>query len=170
MHPTEGLRVINEVEQLAAFEFAACQTSSGVRNLLFNLELRSGSSRKRSGCCAGTGRHCPAISCCRAGGAPRSASPARATSDRAGRSFTVAFGIWAGSTARRLRRRPVPRSCRPANPRLCRPAGGAYFRAVAGWYETVGIGVAGGRLFEAVDRHIATRLGVGSTRPPAASR
>ena len=38
MHPTEGLRVINEVEQLAAFEFAACQTSSGVRNLLFNLQ------------------------------------------------------------------------------------------------------------------------------------
>src|SRR5262249_37634154 len=29
-----------------------------------------------------------------------------------------------------------------------------YFRAVAAWYETVGIGVPGGRLFEAGDRHI----------------
>ena len=29
--PADGLRVINEVEQLAAFEWAACQTSDGVR-------------------------------------------------------------------------------------------------------------------------------------------
>src|SRR5262249_38815621 len=38
MHPADGLRVVNEVEQLAAFEYAACQTSSGVRDLLFNLK------------------------------------------------------------------------------------------------------------------------------------
>jgi hypothetical protein len=36
--PSGGLRVINEVEQLAFFEYAACQTSSGVRRLLFDLE------------------------------------------------------------------------------------------------------------------------------------
>ncbi len=30
----DGLRVINEVEQLAAFEWASCQTSQGVRRLL----------------------------------------------------------------------------------------------------------------------------------------
>ncbi len=35
----DGLRVINEVEQLAAFEWAACQTSQGVRRVLFGLEL-----------------------------------------------------------------------------------------------------------------------------------
>lgn len=29
----DGLRVINEIEQLAYFEYAACQTSNGVRNL-----------------------------------------------------------------------------------------------------------------------------------------
>jgi Xaa-Pro aminopeptidase len=33
----DGLRVINEVEQLAAFEYAACQTSDGVRQLLSGL-------------------------------------------------------------------------------------------------------------------------------------
>ena len=33
----DGLRVINEVEQLAAFEYAACRTSRGVRQLLFGL-------------------------------------------------------------------------------------------------------------------------------------
>ena len=34
----DGLRVINEVEQLAALEYAACQTSNGVRRLLAGLE------------------------------------------------------------------------------------------------------------------------------------
>ena len=33
----DGLRVINEVEQLAALEYAACQTSDGVRRLLTGL-------------------------------------------------------------------------------------------------------------------------------------
>ena len=33
----DGLRIVNEVEQLAAFEWAACQTSSGVRNLIVGL-------------------------------------------------------------------------------------------------------------------------------------
>ena len=33
----DGLRVVNEVEQLAAFEWAACQTSNGVRNLITGL-------------------------------------------------------------------------------------------------------------------------------------
>ena len=43
----DGLRVVNEVEQLAAFEWAACQTSHGVRNLL--TELRPGHDRAGSG-------------------------------------------------------------------------------------------------------------------------
>ena len=34
----DGLRVINEVEQLAAFEYAACRTSDGVRRLIRGLE------------------------------------------------------------------------------------------------------------------------------------
>lgn len=33
----DGLRVINEVEQLAMLEWAACQTSGGVKQLLFGL-------------------------------------------------------------------------------------------------------------------------------------
>ena len=37
----DGLRVINEVDQLAAFEWAACQTSNGVRRLLAGLAARA---------------------------------------------------------------------------------------------------------------------------------
>ena len=43
----DGLRVINEVEQLAAFEWASCQTSQGVRRLLRG--LRPGMTRARGG-------------------------------------------------------------------------------------------------------------------------
>jgi len=38
MHPTQGLRVINEVDQLAFFEFAASHTSQAVRNVVFGLK------------------------------------------------------------------------------------------------------------------------------------
>ena len=58
----DGLRVINEVEQLAAFEWAACQTSNGVLRLLQGLDRASASAR-RSGCSTGTGRPCRATSC-----------------------------------------------------------------------------------------------------------
>ncbi len=55
----DGLRVINEVEQLAAFEYAACRTSHGVRNLLFG--LRPGMPEARpSRCSAGTACRCRA--------------------------------------------------------------------------------------------------------------
>ena len=32
--PADGLRVVNDVDQLAVFEHAACQTSDGIRRLL----------------------------------------------------------------------------------------------------------------------------------------
>jgi len=35
--PADGLRVINDVDQLAIFEWAACQTSGGIRRLLAGL-------------------------------------------------------------------------------------------------------------------------------------
>ena len=38
MNPTDGLRAINEADQLAAFEFAATFTSQGLRNVLQGIE------------------------------------------------------------------------------------------------------------------------------------
>ena len=43
--PSDGLRVVNEVHQLAAFEWAACQTSAAVRRVLTG--LRAGHDRTR---------------------------------------------------------------------------------------------------------------------------
>ena len=57
----DGLRVINEVEQLAAFEYAACQTSNGVRRLLIRgLEPGMREDGGRRACSSGTGRRCRA--------------------------------------------------------------------------------------------------------------
>jgi hypothetical protein len=154
MHPTSGLRVINEVEQLAVFEFAACQTSSGVRNLLFNLR-------------PGLAEH-EAVQLLRWNGTPLSchlmlssglraglglASPSDKRIER-GDPFTVAFGIWGALNCRAgfvvAGAEELPVGIRDYVDRLVTP----YFRAVAAWYETIGIGVPGGQLFEVIDRHI----------------
>ncbi|HUV34649.1 MAG TPA: hypothetical protein VMW22_06930, partial [Candidatus Desulfaltia sp.] len=37
MHPTEGLRAVNEVDQLAWYEYASSHTSQAVRNVVFGL-------------------------------------------------------------------------------------------------------------------------------------
>ncbi len=58
--PADGLRVINEVEQLAAFEWAACQTSHGVRDAVDRPPAgddRAGGGRAAR---AGTARRCRA--------------------------------------------------------------------------------------------------------------
>src|SRR5207248_7899051 len=38
MEPEQGLRVINDVDQLASFEFAATYGSQGLRDMLFNIQ------------------------------------------------------------------------------------------------------------------------------------
>ena len=58
--PADGLRVINEVEQLAAMEAAACTTSSGVHVAAHRPPARACASATPSRCSAGTARRCPA--------------------------------------------------------------------------------------------------------------
>ena len=58
--PADGLRIINDVDQLAVFEHAACRTSDGVRALFTGLRARADASPRRSRCSAGTARRCRA--------------------------------------------------------------------------------------------------------------
>ena len=81
----DGLRVINEVDQLAVLEHAACQTSSGVRRLLFG--LRPGHDRARGRPAPRLERHAavlPPHAHERPPGDARAAQPGR-PADRAGR-------------------------------------------------------------------------------------
>lgn len=148
----DGLRVINEVEQLAAFEFAACHTSSGVKRLLFGLEpgVREGE----------------AVQLLEWNGMPLSCHLMLTAGERAtygllspgdrkierGDRFTVAFGVWgalncrAGFVVEDASELPV--EIQDYVERLVRP----YFETVVEWYQALHIGQTGAVLHEIVDR------------------
>lgn len=150
----DGLRVINEVEQLAAFEYAACHTSAGVRNLLFGLKPGM--------------REDEAVRLLDWNGAPLSChlmltSGPRATlgllspGDRRierGDRFTTAFGIWGALNCRAGfvvdDAADLPREIQDYVERLVAP----YFEAIAAWYGALHIGQTGGALHEIIDRHL----------------
>jgi len=150
----DGLRVINEPEQIAAFEHAACETSSGVRNLLFG--LRPGM-RERE-----------AVRLLEWSGAPLSChlmltagprarfgllSPGDRVIDR-GDPLTVAFGIWGALNCRAgfvvEEAAELPEGITDYVDRLVGP----YFEAVAEWYSALRVGVSGGTLQEIIDRRL----------------
>jgi hypothetical protein len=152
--PGFGLRTSNEVDQVAAFEYASCQTSDGVRRLLSG--LRPGMTEQE------------AVRLLRWNGSPLSchlmltAGP-RATLGllspgdrpmRVGDRFTTAFGIWGALTCRAgflvEDASGLPPGIRDYVERLVAP----YFEAVAEWYQALRIGLPGGALQEIIDRRL----------------
>jgi Xaa-Pro aminopeptidase len=148
----DGLRVVNEVEQLAYFEWAACQTSNGVRNLIFG--MRPGLSELEAVRLLewnGTPLSCHLM--LTAG--PRARFGLLSPSDRTierGDPFTTAFGIWgalncrAGFVAANARELPVGDYVE----RLVAP----YFEAVGEWYRAVRVGVTGSTLHDIIQRRL----------------
>jgi hypothetical protein len=150
----DGLRVINEVEQLAAFEYAAFCTSNGVRNLLFG--LRPGM------------REDEAVRLLEWNGAPLSCHLMLSSGPRAslgllspgdrrielGDQFTTAFGIWGALNCRAgfvvAESGELPPEIRDYVERLVAP----YFEAIAEWYGALHIGQTGGVLQEIIDRRL----------------
>ena len=152
--PADGLRVINEVEQLAVLEHAACQTSNGVRRLLTG--LRPGMTEREAVRLLewdGTPLSCHLM--LTAG--PRASLGLLSPGDRPierGDRFTVAFGIWGALNCRAgfvvEEASELPTGIRDYVERLVGP----YFEAVAEWYGALRIGQAAGALHEIVDRHL----------------
>jgi Xaa-Pro aminopeptidase len=150
----DGLRVINEVDQLAAFEFAACQTSQGVRNLLFG--VRPGMTERE------------AVRLLDWNGMPLSCHLMLTAGSRApfglyspgtraigrGDPLTVAFGIWGALNCRAgfvvADAGELPAGIRDYVERLVAP----YFQAVAEWYGALHVGQTGGVLQAIVDRRL----------------
>ncbi len=151
----DGLRVVNEVDQLAAFEYAACHTSQGVRRLLFG--LRPGM------------REDEAVRLLEWSGLPLSCHLMLSTGERAalgllsptrrvierGDPFTVAFGIWGALNCRAgfvvAEAAELPEDIADYVERLVAP----YFAAVAEWYGELRVGVTGGVLHEVIARRLA---------------
>ena len=149
-----GLRVVNEVHQLAAFEWAACQTSAGVRRVLTGLQPGM------------TERDCARL--LEWNGAPLSCHLMLTAGPRArlgllspgdrpierGDPFTIAFGIWGALNCRAgflvEDAHQLPEGAKDYVERLVAP----YFEAVAEWYRALHIGQVGGELQRIADRHL----------------
>jgi len=152
--PADGMRMINEVEQLAVFECAACHTSTGVRNLLFGLEPGI--------------REDEAVRLLEWNGAPLSCHLMLSSGPRAslgllspgdrrmrrGDPFTTAFGLWGALNCRAgflvEDESELPAAIGDYVERLVAP----YFEAVAEWYGALRVGQTGGALYEIVHRRL----------------
>jgi hypothetical protein len=152
--PATGLRVVNELDQLAAFEWAACQTSDAVRRVL--VALRPGMSERE--CAQLLAWNGAPLSChlmLTAG--PRARFGLLSPGDRPierGDPFTIAFGIWGALNCRAgflvEDTTELPDGIADYVQRLVAP----YFTAVAEWYEALHVGQMGGALQAIVDRHL----------------
>jgi hypothetical protein len=144
MHPKHGLRIVNEPEQIAQFEYAATQTSNSILRLLRAIE---------------PGKHCFELAAhYDGGGLPYSCHPMVSCGRRIpngmaspgnsrvaeGHFLTSAFGVWGALTCRAgwLIRHPE---------RFDRGSGRAVWRIIQNyldvtraWYAAVGVGVSAG--------------------------
>lgn len=151
----DGLRAINDVDQLAAFEYAACQTSQGVRRLLSG--LRPGLSEREAVRLLewdGTPLSCHLM----LSSGPRASLGLLSPGDRRierGDQFTVAFGIWGALNCRAGFVVEDAAGLPPGIGDYVDRLVGPYFAAVAEWYEALRVGQTGGTLQEIIDRHLA---------------
>ena len=151
---SDGLRVINEVEQLVYYEWAACQTSSGVHRVLDGIQ--PGMTEQEAVRLLewnGTPLSCHLM--LTAG--PRASLGLLSPGDRPiehGDRFTVAFGIWGALNCRAgfVAEGPedLPADIDDYVDRLVAP----YFEAVAEWYGALHVGQKGGALQEIIDRRL----------------
>jgi Creatinase/Prolidase N-terminal domain len=154
MNPVNGLRIFNEAEQLAAFEFAACHTSAGLKKVLFG--MKPGMTEYEAAALMG------------ANGIPHAAHTMLSCGRRAayglpspsmnilkiGEPFTMCMSLWGALNARAgwlvRHESELPAGVRDYLDKLAIP----YFRAVAKWYEHIGIGVRGAELYDIVHDEI----------------
>ena len=151
----DGLRVINEVEQLAAFEWAACQTSNGVRRLLAGLQPGM-TEREAVRLLEWNGAPLSCHLMLTAG--PRARFGLLSPGDRPierGDPFTIAFGIWGALNCRAgFVVEDAVGAARRRSPTTSSGSSRPYFAAVAEWYEALHVGQVGGALQAIVDRHL----------------
>jgi hypothetical protein len=150
MNPRDGLRTINEVEQLAVFEFAATHASQAVRDALFG--LKPGMTEFEAVRLMGL-NGLPLAAHLMFSTGPRArvglASPSLRRFER-GDTLSMAVCLHGALTARVGFLAEGPQDLPPAAAdyldRLARP----YFEAAVAWYETLALGATGGDLWQAV--------------------
>ena len=154
MNPENGLRIINEAEQLVQFEFASCFTSTALKNVLFGMkpgmtELEAATLMNTNG--MPLGAHTMLSSGFRATyGLPSPSMNKLKVGDR----FTMAYSLMGALNARAgwlvHDETELSDGIRDYLQKLAIP----YFRAIVKWYEHIGIGVAGGELYNIIHKEI----------------
>jgi len=152
--PVDGFKNINDVDQLAAFEFSATHSSQALRNVMFGLQ-------------PGMTEY-DAVRLMELNGMPHSVHLMLSSGARAkyglpspslkvieqGEPFTMAVGLWGSLNARAgfvvHDESELPAGIRDYVAKLVAP----YYQAVVDWYEHIGIGVTGGELYDIIHRHI----------------
>ena len=152
--PADGMRVVNEVEQIVYFEYAASHTSSGVRRLIF--EFEPGMTEQ------------DAVALLGWNGAPLSCHLMLTAGERArlgllspghrpiahGDPLTVAYGIWGALNCRAGFVVSGPDELDSAIADYVDRLVAPYFAAVVEWYEAIHVGQTGGALWEIVERRL----------------
>jgi hypothetical protein len=154
MNATDGLRIINEVDQLAAFEFSATWASQAVRNVLFSVQ--PGMTELELSQRMNLPSLPRAVHTMLSAG-PRAAyglpSPSMRVIQR-GEYLTTAVGLWGALTSRGgflvEASDELPASIQDYVDKLVAP----YFATAAAWYETIGIGVTGGEIYRLVHERL----------------
>jgi Xaa-Pro aminopeptidase len=152
--PSGGLRVLNEVEQLAAFEHAACHTSSAVRRVVEAVEpgVREDELVRRL-----EWNGAPLSCHLMLSSGPRASLGLLSPADRIiehGDRFTTAYGVWGALNCRAgfvvSDSQQLPGPIQDYVDVLVGP----YFSAIADWYECLRVGQTGGVLFDAIHDRI----------------
>lgn len=155
MHPVNGLRTINEADQIACFEYAGTKSSSAVRRFIHG--VRPGMTELEACRNMGLDGAMQSVHVNMSSG-PRAryglCSPGMRVIER-GDPIVLGFGLPGALNCRAgfmvERASELPGGISDYAEKLVLP----YFTAAASWYETVGIGVSGGEVYDAVMRHLA---------------
>ena len=152
MHPEHGLRLFNEPEQIALYEYAAVRTSESVLSLLqairpgireFKLACHLDSGGLPLSChpMVSTGRHIP-------NGMASPGNDRVALGDR----FTTAFGVWGALTCRAGLVIRGPAGFATASGQIHRKVIENYMLVVRAWYREIAAGAKAGDVWSAADR------------------
>mgnify|MGYP000906032220 CR=1 FL=1 len=152
MSPVDGFRTLLEPEQIIAYEYAACLVAGSIMDLMNSIEV--GMSEMELGAAL------------RSMGLPLSAHPMVSVGDKArfgltspsakraelGDFLTTAFGIEGAMCCRAAYIARSESDIRAKN--WLEKVAMSYFRTAVAWYESIGIGVEGGRIFEMVENQL----------------
>ena len=162
MNPVDGLRIINEADQLARFEYAATLASEGIKQVV--LHAKPGMTEYQACSYLGLNGFPLAVHVNMCSG-PRARyglpSPSTRVMER-GDPIVVGLGLMGALNCRAGFLAEGPQDLPPAISDYVEKLVAPYFTSAVAWYETIGIGVSGDEIFDRVIEIVGDKFfGVG---------